>query len=180
MNFNAFTHKKSKAAYLKMKGKTEVFSNLVFLLFFLFFALSLLSCNISRLKTVNLLIERQGMKPVVIKAELAQSPQERNKGLMHRKKLAHGKGMLFIFDKDQIMSFWMKNTQIPLSIAFISSDGRILEIKNMQPFDTNSVYSSRSVRYALEVPQGWFTRMNINIGDKLVLDGIRKKTCLKD
>jgi uncharacterized membrane protein (UPF0127 family) len=59
----------------------------------------------------------------------------------------------------------MKNTIIPLSIAFISSDGHIMEIKDMQPNDLNSVKSSRSVRYALEVPQGWFNRVNVKLGD---------------
>jgi uncharacterized membrane protein (UPF0127 family) len=75
--------------------------------------------------------------------------------------------MLFVFQSDQLLSFWMKNTLVPLSIAYISHDGRILEIYDMQPGDLNPVSSSRSVRYALEVPQGWFNRSGLGVGDRL-------------
>jgi uncharacterized membrane protein (UPF0127 family) len=88
---------------------------------------------------------------------------------MNRKTLAEGRGMLFIFDRDQSLSFWMKNTLIPLSIAFISKDGRILEIRDMRPLDETPVRSSRSARYALEVPQGWFGRAGIKAGDTVML-----------
>jgi uncharacterized membrane protein (UPF0127 family) len=84
---------------------------------------------------------------------------------MFRTVLEDGKGMLFIFDHDEVLSFWMKNTLIPLSIAFITSDGKILEIRDMQPEELRSVASSRMVRYALEVPQGWFDRVGIEAGD---------------
>ena len=106
---------------------------------------------------------------VTVTAELARTAAQREQGLMHRKNLKDGYGMLFIFDRDQILSFWMKNTLIPLSIAFIAYDGRILEIYDMQPGNLNPVYSSRSARYALEVPQGWFDRAGIVDGDKLQL-----------
>jgi uncharacterized membrane protein (UPF0127 family) len=89
---------------------------------------------------------------------------------MNRKTLEDGRGMLFIFDRDQIMSFWMKNTLIPLSIAFISKDGRILEIRDMEPLNETPVRSSRSARYALEAPQGWFDRAGIKAGDTVTLD----------
>jgi uncharacterized membrane protein (UPF0127 family) len=120
-----------------------------------------------------LAIDRAGMDGsgiVEIKAEIARTEDERNNGLMFRRKLADGEGMLFIFDRDQQLSFWMKNTLIPLSIAYIASDGRIIDIKDMQPLDLNSVQSSRSVRYALEVPQGWFGRTGIKAGDIVRLD----------
>ncbi|GHU79849.1 hypothetical protein FACS189462_5600 [Spirochaetia bacterium] len=112
-------------------------------------------------------ISRVGAGPVSMEVELARTDQEHSQGLMHRKNLEDGKGMLFIFERDQIMSFWMKNTLIPLSIAFIASDGRIIEIKDMEPLNETPVRSSRSVRYALEVPQGWFSRAGIGIGDIL-------------
>ncbi|GHV55363.1 hypothetical protein AGMMS49579_18030 [Spirochaetia bacterium] len=115
----------------------------------------------------DLSIQRAGAEPVLMEVELARTDPERAQGLMHRKSLDDGKGMLFIFDRDQIMSFWMKNTLIPLSIAFIASDGRIIEIKDMEPLNESPVHSSRSVRYALEVPQGWFSRAGIGIGDIL-------------
>ena len=102
--------------------------------------------------------------------EIARTDEERAKGLMYRKQLPDGEGMLFVFDRDQQLSFWMKNTVIPLSIAFIASDGHIIEIKDMQPNDLNSVKSSRSVRYALEVPQGWFGRVNVNAGDTVKIN----------
>jgi uncharacterized membrane protein (UPF0127 family) len=102
--------------------------------------------------------------------ELARTDAERTQGLMHRKTLADGAGMLFIFDRDQILSFWMKNTLIPLSVAFISKEGRILEIRDMEALDETSVRSSRSARYALEAPQGWFDRVGIKTGDILIPD----------
>jgi uncharacterized membrane protein (UPF0127 family) len=109
---------------------------------------------------------------VVIKAELARTPAQREQGLMYRKKIKDGQAMLFIFERDEILSFWMKNTLIPLSIAYISYDGRILEIYDMEPGNLNPVFSSRSVRYALEVPQGWFGRAGIGIGDRLVINNL--------
>jgi uncharacterized membrane protein (UPF0127 family) len=109
---------------------------------------------------------------VPIKAELARTVRERQTGLMFRKELADGNGMLFIFENDAVHSFWMKNTLIPLSVAFILYDGTILELKDLHPRDLSSVHSSRSVRYALEAPQGWFIRAGINAGDRLDLSGL--------
>jgi uncharacterized membrane protein (UPF0127 family) len=93
-----------------------------------------------------------------VNVEVAVTERQRSRGLMFRKRLNDGEGMLFVFERDQTLSFWMKDTRIPLSIAFISSDGAILEIKDMEPHSLNPVRSSRSARYALEVPQGWFGR----------------------
>lgn len=106
---------------------------------------------------------------VSVEAELARTEAERITGLMYRNKLEDGKGMLFIFETDQVLSFWMKNTYIPLSIAFISYDGTIIDIRDMYPNTTNPVHSSRSVRYALEVPQGWFSGAGVKPGDKVRL-----------
>ena len=132
-------------------------------LFFLCFYL--VSCNSQKLPVRELSIEREGQQVAVIRAEVARTPEERSKGLMHRKKLHDGEGMLFIFERDEILSFWMKNTLIPLSIAFITYDGKIIDIKNMYPGDLSSVVSSRSARYALEAPQGWFERAGVRAGD---------------
>ena len=107
--------------------------------------------------------------PIPVDVELAHTDTERSTGLMFRTELEDGKGMLFIFDKDEVLSFWMKNTLIPLSIAYIAYDGTIVDIRNMYPRDTSPVHSSRSVRYALEVPQGWFSRSGINEGDRVNL-----------
>ena len=109
---------------------------------------------------------------VSIMAEIARTEAQRNQGLMHRKDINDKEGMIFIFERDQILSFWMKNTLVPLSIAYISADGRILEIYDMEPGNLNPVKSSRSARYALEVKQGWFGRMGIGIGDRLELGNL--------
>jgi len=125
----------------------------------------LTSCNSQRLPVRDISITRDGETIAVVKAEVARTQEERSKGLMFRKKLADGEGMFFIFENDHILSFWMKNTYIPLSIAFIAYDGKIIDIKNMYPQDENSVSSSRSCRYALEAPQGWFARAGVKEGD---------------
>ena len=143
--------------------------NLLTLMLFLF-CCSLAACRPQKLTVREIPIEREGQSIAVIKAEIARTAEERSQGLMFRKKLPEGEGMLFIFEYDHVLSFWMKNTYIPLSIAFISSSGRITEIMDMYPHDTNSVLSSRSVRYALEAPQGWFSRAGVNIGDIVNLD----------
>ena len=86
---------------------------------------------------------------------------------MERKKIPTGTGMLFIFQYDQMASFWMKNTPAPLSIAYIDSTGTIRDIFNMKPYSLETINSTVSVRYALEVPQGWYAENNIKIGDKI-------------
>ena len=106
---------------------------------------------------------------VPITVELARSVRELTKGYMGRKNIPEGTGMLFIFKKDEKLSFWMKNTPTALSIAFISSTGEIREIRDMTPFSLASVESSYSVRYALEVPQGWFAKNNIGRGSTIQL-----------
>jgi len=126
---------------------------------------SLTACSRQKLPVSDIIIERDGQRVAVVRAEIAESQEERSNGLMFRKKLADGKGMLFVFEYDHVLSFWMKNTYIPLSIAFIAYDGKIIDIKDMYPHDTSSVLSSRSARYALEVPQGWFSRAGVRTGD---------------
>jgi len=140
--------------------------------FVLIFILFIFSCSSQKMVTHNIPIERDGQVITVVKAEIARTTEERQQGLMFRKSLADGSGMLFVLDKDEIASFWMKNTYIPLSIAFITFDGRIIDIKNMYPHDLNSVTSSRSVRYALEVPQGWFLKAGVQEGDMVKIDVI--------
>lgn len=107
---------------------------------------------------------------IFVKAEIAQKEEERNYGFMNRKNIPEGTGMLFVFEKDQVLSFWMKNTPHPLSIAYIDRTGKIQNIFDMTPFSLAPVKSTRSVRYALEVPQGWFEKAGIKTGDKIVLD----------
>lgn len=111
--------------------------------------------------------ENQSEKALYVGAELAVREEERNYGFMNRKVIPDGTGMLFIFEKDQVLHFWMKNTPHPLSIAYIDSSGIIADILDMTPFSEASVSSSRSVRYALEVPQGWYKKNGIKEGDRV-------------
>lgn len=106
---------------------------------------------------------------VTVKAEIAEKPEERNFGFMERKKIPDGTGMLFVFEKDQKLSFWMKNTPHPLSIAYIDSRGEIKNIYDMTPFSLAPVVSTLSVRYALEVPQGWYEKVGVKEGDVVIL-----------
>ena len=111
---------------------------------------------------------------VPVTVEIADTPQASENGLMFRDSLPEDRGMLFIFDQPKKASFWMRNTKIPLSIAYVDSDGKILEIKSMNPLDETVVPSrSDEVAYALEVNQGWFDRHGITPGAKL--DGIPRK-----
>ena len=97
--------------------------------------------------------------------ELAETPQQLAKGLRFRETLAEDAGMLFIFPKPQRLSFWMKDASIPLSIAYIQPDGKIVQIRPMQPFDETPIPSlSVSIAYALMVNQGWFERNGISAG----------------
>jgi uncharacterized membrane protein (UPF0127 family) len=104
-------------------------------------------------------------------AEIARTESERERGLMFRKSLGDGKGMLFIFDKDDRLAFWMKNTLIPLSLAYIASDGTIRQIVDLEPESLAPVQSERSVRYALEMPKGWFDRAGVGVGDLVRVAG---------
>jgi len=141
--------------------------------FFILFLTVLTGCSgLEKFDKQNITIEGKN-GPVIVKAEIARSAAQQQQGLMYRKELKDGEGMLFIFDRDDILSFWMKNTLVPLSIAYIAQDGRILEIHDMEPGNLNPVKSSRSARYALEVPQGWFDRANLAPGDKLDVNGVK-------
>ncbi|MBX7158373.1 MAG: DUF192 domain-containing protein [Verrucomicrobiae bacterium] len=103
-----------------------------------------------------------------LKIELADSPQEWAKGLMYRKTLPKNQGMLFAFPQARRASFWMQNTYVPLSIAFINREGEILEIHDMQPLDATPIQSlSSDIWFALEVNQGWFERNGVEVGDKI-------------
>ena len=119
-------------------------------------------------KTIK--IQKQDGTVVSVVAEIADTEESRTYGFMNRKKIPDGTGMLFVFDYDQVLSFWMKNTPTALSIAYITSDGYIKDIFDMKPFSLSSVVSTGYVRYALEVPKGWFDKVGIKKGDKIVFD----------
>lgn len=118
-----------------------------------------------KLPKENLVIQKSDLTYVTVSAELAKTKEERNYGFMNRKNIPDGTGMLFIFEKDQVLNFWMKNTPHPLSIAYISADGVIVDLFDMTPFSEADITSTKSVRYALEVPQGWFEANGVKPGD---------------
>ncbi|MBM4338898.1 MAG: DUF192 domain-containing protein [Deltaproteobacteria bacterium] len=105
------------------------------------------------------------IKDKEIRVEVARTPGERAEGLMNRKHLGKEDGMFFIFEEEGYHSFWMKNTLIPLSIAFIDKEGRIVKITDMKPLTLDSHPPPRPVLYALEMNQGWFSKNGIKAGD---------------
>lgn len=106
------------------------------------------------------------IKGAKLNVEIADSPEERALGLMYRQTLAQDQGMLFIFEQAGIYPFYMKNTKIPLSIAFIDQKGVIIDIQQMAPFDEQTQhYPNKPFLYALETNQGWFFEQGIKIGD---------------
>ncbi|HBG65782.1 MAG TPA: hypothetical protein DDW78_04865 [Treponema sp.] len=141
-------------------------------LFFSVLVLATASCSGRKfsLPERTLLISTADGRSVAVQAEIARKEEERNYGFMNRKHIPAGTGMLFVFESDQVLRFWMKDTPHPLSIAYIDADGVIRDILDMTPYSTASVKSSVSVRYALEVPQGWFAEEHIAPGDSVALD----------
>ena len=103
----------------------------------------------------------------LVKAELANTPKTREIGLMFRESLAPNHGMLFVFREKAGHCFWMRNTLIPLSIAFLDDDGTIVNIEDMAPRSEDSHCPKRPVRFALEMEQGWFAKRGLAAGAKL-------------
>ncbi len=103
----------------------------------------------------------------LIRAEVAATPASRQKGLMFRERMGDNDGMLFVFEASAVQCFWMRNTKLPLTIAFVADDGSIVNLADMQPMTENSHCSARPVRFALEMNQGWFTKRGIKAGMKL-------------
>ena len=99
-----------------------------------------------------------------VSVEIADDPTEREHGLMKRDTLGADQGMLFVYPDERPRNFWMKDTSLPLSIAYLDAQGRIVRIADMTPFDTRTVPSVRPAMYALEVNQGWFTRHAVQVG----------------
>jgi len=104
-----------------------------------------------------------------IRVEVARTEEEKSQGLMFRDKLAPDEGMLFIYEREDFLSFWMKNTPLPLSIAFLDQRGKIVDIQDMVPFSLQTHVSAFPAQYALEVNQGWFKQKGISIGDVVKL-----------
>mgnify|MGYP002361799096 FL=1 len=114
-----------------------------------------------------------GSKKITV--DLAVTPAQHEKGLMYRETLDKDQGMLFIFNKEQVLNFWMKNTYVDLSIAYINSKMKIIDIQEMKATTTLEVAepptypSKKPAMYALEMPKGWFKASNIKVGQQLKL-----------
>ncbi|SDC26290.1 hypothetical protein SAMN05216345_1011136 [Cupriavidus sp. YR651] len=121
------------------------------------------------------LAQAQSALPVVsltagmyaIKAEVAASPEARERGLMYRQSMPANTGMLFVFEEKAGHCFWMKNTNLPLSIAFLADDGSIVNIEDMAPQTEDNHCPRAAVRYALEMNKGWFAQKGIKPGAKI-------------
>jgi uncharacterized protein len=103
----------------------------------------------------------------LIDAQVAATNEQRMTGLMHRKEMPQHEGMLFVFDYPSQQCFWMKNTLLPLSVAFVADDGTIVNIDEMQPQTLDSHCSDKPVRYVLEMNKGWFSKKGIKAGARL-------------
>ena len=122
-------------------------------------------------KLEKLNIEASGGEKVEVRVEVADDTEEQAQGLMGRKKLGEKRGMLFVYPEERTRSFWMKDTYIPLSIAYIDSEGRIVDIQDMKPLDDKppSYVSAEPARYALEVNKGFFGERGVEVGDRVGL-----------
>ena len=102
-----------------------------------------------------------------IDAQVARTNDERATGLMHRKEMPQHEGMLFVFEQPTTQCFWMKNTLLPLSAAFVADDGTIVNVEDMKPQTLDSHCSTQPVRYVLEMNQGWFAKKGLKAGTRL-------------
>jgi uncharacterized protein len=103
----------------------------------------------------------------LIRAEVAQTAEQRSIGLMHRKTMGSNEGMLFVFEQSGQQCFWMKNTLLPLSIAFLADNGSIVNIESMKPQTLDSHCSAKPVRFVLEMNEGWFAKRGLKPGSLL-------------
>jgi uncharacterized protein len=102
-----------------------------------------------------------------IDAQVARTPEQRSVGLMFRKEMPQHEGMLFVFDEPSTQCFWMMNTYLPLTAAFVADDGTIVNLADMKPQTTDSHCSAKPVRFVLEMNQGWFAKKGIKAGAKI-------------
>jgi uncharacterized membrane protein (UPF0127 family) len=113
-------------------------------------------------QSVNRIILRAAGQEITV--EVARTEAEREHGLMGRKSLGPREGMIFLFDRDQHLDFWMKDTPLPLTIAFLSVEGKVLELEDMEPLSEKIIHSRLSARYALEMRKGAFADLGITEG----------------
>ncbi len=122
----------------------------------------LMGCGGSGLQTTRMTVGNASLK-----VELAIDSGEQARGLMYRKKLGSNRGMLFVYEDEEHRSFWMKNTYIPLSVAYIDAEREIVHITDMLPRSLDSHPSLQPCQFALEVNRGWFEEQNVEVGDRV-------------
>jgi hypothetical protein len=127
-------------------------------------AAALVCCSSGLEERIEVIIGGQSFR-----VEVARTAEQKRQGLMHRESLGPREGMIFVYETDQHLSFWMKNTSIPLTLVFLSKDGRILQVEELEPFSLKSVVSERAVRYALELPAGVLEELGVGVGDRVIL-----------
>ncbi len=149
-------------------SKRNLFRSYLVLSLFLLHSFTISGCGAGEAAEPSVVITISGHR---FRVEIADSPEERERGYMEREDIEPDQGMLFVFPGDRKLSFWMKNTPTPLSIAYIDSEGYIREIHDMEPYSEKSISSLGSVRYALEVLHGRFQELGISVGDKLEIEG---------
>jgi uncharacterized membrane protein (UPF0127 family) len=103
----------------------------------------------------------------LIQVQIASTPDQRSIGLMSRRDMPTNEGMLFIFERPETQCFWMKNTLLPLTAAFVADDGTLVNLADMKPQTTDSHCSTKPVRFVLEMHQGWFDKRGIKAGSQL-------------
>ena len=148
---------------------------LTFIRQFVFAGLLLLTASLSLAQNINTSLPIIELKTGIyrIQAEVASTPQARQVGLMNRTSMPTDSGMLFIFDQKATHCFWMSNTKIPLAIAFIADDGKIVNIEEMQAETLNNHCPKAPVRYALEMNRQWFSQRAIGPGS--LIQGLPRK-----
>ena len=118
-------------------------------------------------------LDTAGGREVRVQVELALTPEEKTRGLMHREHLAEGHGMLFVFPNEEVRTFWMKNTLVPLDMIFIRADGRVAGVvHSAEPLTTTPRTVGRPSKYVLEVPGGYARAMGIDEGARVRFEGI--------
>jgi uncharacterized membrane protein (UPF0127 family) len=125
---------------------------------------TVLSCGGGQEERIEVVIGGESFR-----VEVARTAEQKRQGLMNRKSLGDREGMIFVYGQDQHLAFWMKNTNIPLTLAFLSKDGKIMQIEDLKPLSLKSVVSERAVRFGLELPAGILDKLGVAVGDQVRL-----------
>jgi hypothetical protein len=150
---------------LQAPGKDQVFMQMFWKFSVLFFFLLTCCPQESWAEEGKKSLLPLTIKGKTTKVEVARTEKEKERGLMFRERMGKNEGMLFVYEREERLSFWMKNTRLPLSIAFIDKGGRIVDIQDMEPFSLETHISAHPATYALEMNRGWFAREGIKVGD---------------